>query len=126
MKTLSEDGYSDGPAVGPYFMLTEGDEIEVNFRGNVKSSNKVSDLQQIYNSPVCTSFNFSIDIDNKYMQEKYPMYQGFVQLYKKEKTSEEKLVKGKDGKTRRERVFQTVRVFLCEMLIQLPKEVRSR
>ena len=125
MKTLSDDGYGDGPAVSHYFMLAEGDEIELKFRGNVKSSNKVSDLQQIYNSPVCTSFNFSIDIDNKYMQEKYPVYQGFVQLYKKEKTSEEKMVKGEDGKTRRERVFKTQRVFLCEVLIQLPKEVRS-
>ena len=126
MKTLSDDGYGDGPAVSPYFTLAEGDEIEVNFRGNVKSSNKVSDLQQIYNSPVCTSFNFSIEIANKYMQEKYPVYQGFVQLYKKEKKSEEKMVKDKDGNNRRETVFKTVRVFLCEMLIQLPKEVRSR
>ena len=126
MKTLSDDGYGDGPAVSPYFMLAEGDEIELNFRGNVKSSNKVSDLHQIYNSPVCTSFNFSIEIKDKCIQEQYPMYQGFVQLYKKEKKSEEKMVKDKDGNTRRETVFKTALVFLCEVLVQLPKEVRNR
>ena len=38
MKALSDDGYGDGPPVSHYFMLAEGDEVELNFRGNVKSS----------------------------------------------------------------------------------------
>ncbi|KAI0215642.1 hypothetical protein LSAT2_032300 [Lamellibrachia satsuma] len=120
---LSDAGYNDGPACSPAFMLMEGDELEISFRSNVKSRDAVKRLQEIYNSPVSTSVNFTVEVDNKYMQEKYHMYQGFVQLFKKEKTSVEKSVKDNDGETSRETVFEYKRVLLCEVLIQIPKDV---
>ena len=124
MKKLNDAGYDDGPACSPAFMLAEGDELEVRFRGNVNSRDTIKRLQEIYNSAVSTSVNFTVDVDNKHLQEKYPMYQGFVQLFKKEKTSVEKSVKDNDGKTRRDTVFEYKRMFLYEVLIQIPK-VRS-
>ena len=121
MKKLNDAGYDDGPACSPAFMLMEGDELEVSFRSNVKSCDAVKRLQEIYNSPVSTSINFTVQVDDKYLQKIYPMYQGFVQLFKKEQTSVQKSVKDNDGETRRETVFEYKRVFLCEVLIQIPK-----
>ncbi|KAI0236758.1 hypothetical protein LSAT2_012703 [Lamellibrachia satsuma] len=123
MKKLSDAGYDDGPACSPAFMLMEGDELEVSFRSNVKSCDAVERLQEIYNSPVSTSINFTVQVDDKYLQKIYPMYQGFVQLFKKEKTSVQKLVKDNDGETHRETVFEYKRVLLCEVLIQIPKDI---
>ncbi|XP_074661596.1 death domain-containing protein 1-like [Tubulanus polymorphus] len=86
---LEEEGFDDGPDVGPDIQLHEGDVVEVMFKGNVKNEDD-SPLLFAFNSQLRSGVGFWATEASQYLQRQYPVFRGMIQMYKR--TEEVKVV----------------------------------
>ncbi|XP_046546528.1 death domain-containing protein 1-like [Haliotis rubra] len=122
LNKLADDGYGDGPSASNVLNISEGDTIEVTFRGNITSTDD-QPIELQFNSNVASNVVFSLTEVDRYLQKNFPVYRGVVQVYRKytvvpsgvrsitRKVSEDEANQGPEVK----------RDLLCELLISIPK-----
>ncbi|KAL8599020.1 hypothetical protein ACOMHN_006829 [Nucella lapillus] len=81
LRSLAEEGYSQGPAPTHEIKLREGQILELSFRGNLKPTDEVEFV------PLCSFHNnipfrsqFCIEEIDQFAQKGFPSYRGFVQF----------------------------------------------
>jgi len=86
LKKLEDVGYDSGPEPSEDFSISEGDHLEVVFRGNVKCVDFIPRLNAVFTSNLDTTMDMRIEQNDVFVQKSYAVYRGFVQLRKITKT----------------------------------------
>lgn len=73
-------GYTEGMQVSQQVFVTEGQKVEVRFRGNLQPDEEVH-LEQPFNSNIKCQINMYIAEVDKYAQKSFGSYRGFAQFY---------------------------------------------
>ncbi|ESO89736.1 hypothetical protein LOTGIDRAFT_164757 [Lottia gigantea] len=122
LKKLTEEGYEESPSAALQVCVSEGDTIEVKFRGNVTCGESDTHLSIPYNTHVHSQLYFSVSEVDKYLQKNFPMYRGLVQVFRKYK--ERKAVIKTIGRRQEDDSDKPPEIkeeILCELLISIPK-----
>ncbi|KAK6184688.1 hypothetical protein SNE40_007107 [Patella caerulea] len=123
LKHLTEEGYEEEPCPPIQVCVTEGDTIEITFRGNIRDIGDNPKQQMPYNTHVRSQLYFSVSEVDKYLQKNFPMFRGLVQVYRKykEKKAVVKTIGGRkhDGDVEKEPEIKEE--LLCELLLSIPK-----
>ncbi|GAB1600305.1 uncharacterized protein LOC115227399 [Argonauta hians] len=119
---LKESEFTNSPPSFPVISVEEGQLIEIKFRGNLKNTTPQRN-SFIYNSNLNTSIDFSVLEIDKYLQKNFPVFRGYVRLFRhinppevkrKNKVEEENLGFIDSG-------YNTTLEFLTEIPLSIPK-----
>lgn len=122
MKRLADKGYDEGPALSQNLMLHEGDVMEISFRGNITMCDQdLSAMSLVYNSNLDTCGNFYVKEVDRYLQKTYPVFRGFIQLFRAVQTVNHPTKSDlEEGRT--EPWTEVKKELLMEILTSIPKE----
>ena len=73
-------GYTESTQVSQQVFVTEGQKVEVRFRGNLQPDEDIQ-LEQPFNSNMKCQINMYIAEVDKYAQKSFSSYRGFAQFY---------------------------------------------
>ncbi|XP_012935626.1 uncharacterized protein LOC101859287 [Aplysia californica] len=124
IKTLADEGYDHGPRPGRELQMSEGQRLELRFRGNLGLTMEDVKQQVAYNTHIPFKLNFEVTEKDKFAQKGFDSYRGFCQLFTTGRVKRP-LEPGEE----RDRVTgQRVKdewvdgdLLLCEQLVILPK-----
>ncbi|GFS16165.1 death domain-containing protein 1-like [Elysia marginata] len=124
LEDLSKEGYEHGPHPSRELNLTEGQRLELRFRGNVANDDNQLRNAFVFNSHIPFRVFFDVTEQDQFAQKGFDSYRGFVQFFTTRKAR--KFSQFFDDK---ERIFvQRAREqslsgeeLLCEHLLILPK-----
>ncbi|XP_052236647.1 uncharacterized protein LOC127848310 [Dreissena polymorpha] len=118
MKSLGEEGYTEGPTPSGDVSLREGQELFMRFRGNLECATKSPRLSLIFNSNIRAVTRFLVTEKDAYAQKGLNCYRGFVQVFTKALVPRP-LVEGAAKNAVPEMV--EAEILLTELLVELPK-----
>ncbi|XP_048251559.1 death domain-containing protein 1-like [Haliotis rufescens] len=119
---LGDEGFGEGPTASQVLSISEGDTVEVTFRGNITSSDD-RPLEVQFNSNVSSHVQFTLTEVDKYLQKNFPVYRGVVQVYRKYTVvpAEVRSITRKVSDDEAKQGPEVKRDLLCELLISIPK-----
>ncbi|XP_041355819.1 uncharacterized protein LOC121373318 isoform X2 [Gigantopelta aegis] len=107
--TLDEQNYSKGPPTSQRICLSEGDQIELKFRGNIRiEGNRSVDLR--FHSNLTSMAELMIEEVDRYRQKNFGEHKGVVEFARRYTVP-----------TDAARVPEVKRSFLCDLYISLPR-----
>ncbi|XP_061190143.1 death domain-containing protein 1-like [Saccostrea echinata] len=123
VKQMTDDGYEDGPEPSPVVGVSEGDLIEINFRGNIQNGSKSPNF--IYNSNVVSFSEFLLSEVDQYLQRNFNVFRGVVEAYRVQFVTPDKRTIARKESIMDENSFcvrkEKRKTLLCEIPITIPK-----
>ncbi|XP_014790006.1 uncharacterized protein LOC106883492 [Octopus bimaculoides] len=123
---LNELDFSNGPDSSPIISVEEGQFMEINFRGNLRNSSPES-YSFIYNSNLKSSVDFTILEVDRYLQRNFPVFRGFLRLFRRNLLLPEVRKKVKPDEENQELPEiepETSLELLTEILMTIPKVMK--
>ncbi|KAK0053264.1 Death domain-containing protein 1, partial [Biomphalaria pfeifferi] len=126
IRALADEGYDQGPRPSPDIMVTEGQKLNLRFRGNLTLVDDDIRTMFAFNTYIPFKLRFQVREQDRFAQRGFDSYRGFCQIYTTGKvkrfldvTDDKEMwsvngQRGKDG-------YVVGDVLLCEQLIVLPK-----
>ncbi|XP_055889115.1 putative autophagy-related protein 11 isoform X1 [Biomphalaria glabrata] len=126
IRALADEGYDQGPRPSPDIMVTEGQKLNLRFRGNLTLVDDDVRTMFAFNTYIPFKLRFQVREHDRFAQRGFHSYRGFCQIYTTGKvkrfldaTDDKEMwsvngQRGKDG-------YVDGDVLLCEQLIVLPK-----
>jgi hypothetical protein len=122
---MNEDGFEDGPDPSQIVGVSEGDLIEIHFRGNIKNNSNVKIPKFIYNSNVTSTSSFFLSEVDQYLQRNFNVYRGVVEVYRAYFVFPDKKTIARKESVLDESSFcvrkEKIKSLLCEIPMNIPK-----